>query len=148
MLVLLAGCRSADRINIGGPKEVMGDSIVATARGAWELETGDAPSSRLALSLFCDHRSKTCTESTARIGTGPRGRFLFADGTFWTVDRWDAAGLEASMDAPCVRWTLLVDFATQQAKKSLTAKSITGMCAEFASWKPSSFTLVDGREED
>lgn len=144
LLLGTAGCGDADRITVGGPKGVTGDSTVATARGGWLLETGEWASPRMAVSITCDRFTNTCTESTARIGKGANGRMLLADGTVWTVTRWDANGIEASMDAACVRWSLLLDFASQQAKKSSTAKSITGICADYATWKPTSFALVDG----
>jgi hypothetical protein len=144
LLLCTAGCDDGDRLTVGGPKGVTGDSTVATARGGWLLETGEWASSQMAVSIACDRFTNTCTESTARIGKGANGRMLLADGTAWTVTRWDANGIEASMDAACVRWSLLIDFASQQAKKSSTAKSITGICADYATWKPTSFALVDG----
>ncbi|MCA2985723.1 hypothetical protein [Gemmatimonas sp.] len=139
-----AACRDRDTINIGGPKSIQGDSLYAVVRGGWLLETGDAPSPQMAASITCERYSSRCTESSARIGKTPTGRILFADGTVWEVVRWDATGIEATMDAPCGRWSLLIDFAKQQAKKSLTAISITGICADYATWKPSSFLLVNG----
>lgn len=143
-LVGLAACGRESPLNIGGPKGVTGDSTVATVRGAWVLETGEAPSAQIAVHIFCDRHANACTESIARISRGGAQPMLFANTNFWTVERWDTQGVEAVMDAPCVGWRLLIDFAAQQATEALTAKSISGPCAEYAKWKPTSFRLVDG----
>lgn len=140
----LAACDRRNALTIGGLKTVIGDSNVATVRGGWVLETGEWASPQMAVSITCDHYANTCLESTARIGKGARGRMLLADGTIWNVERWDMAGIQASVDAPCVQWKLLISFAEQQAKKTSTAKSIVGICADYVAWKPVSFLLIDG----